>query len=151
MSTIGVRHTISKGGPTDKVIGYDDLPEVLPETNVLACPLTETTEGLVGETEFDALPTDAIVVNVARGVVIDTPALVNALQSNCIHGAGLDVTDPEPLPSNHDLWRFENVFLTPHVAGHTPKYWDRRADILVENLMRVAETGGYVDLRNQVT
>lgn len=64
---------------------------------VLACPLTETTEGLIGEGELDALPTDAIVVNAARGGVIDTPALVDALRSNALHGAALDVTDPEPL------------------------------------------------------
>ncbi|NIB99611.1 D-2-hydroxyacid dehydrogenase [Halobacterium sp. R2-5] len=152
VDTVGVRHTVSKGGPTDEVVGYDDLPDVLPETDVLvlACPLTETTEGLVGETEFDALPTDAVVVNVARGGVVDTAALVAAVRGNKIHGAGLDVTDPEPLPSDHDLWGFENVFLTPHVAGHTPKYWERRADILVENLANVAETGEYSDLRNQV-
>jgi len=152
VDTVGVRHTVSKGGPTDEVVGYGDLLDVLPETDVLvlACPLTETTEGLVGEAELDALPTDAIVVNVARGGVVDTEALVAALRANQIHGAGLDVTDPEPLPGDHDLWGFENVFLTPHVAGHTPNYWERRADILVENLALAAETGEYRDLRNQV-
>jgi len=152
VDTVGVRHTVSKGGPTDEVVGYGDLLDVLPETDVLvlACPLTETTDRLVGEAELDALPTDAIVVNVARGGVVDTEALVAALRGNKIHGAGLDVTDPEPLPSDHDLWGFENVFLTPHVAGHTPNYWERRADILVENLALAAETGEYRDLRNQV-
>jgi len=152
VDTVGVRHTVSKGGPTDEVVGYGDLLDVLPETDVLvlACPLTETTDRLVGEAELDALPTDAIVVNVARGGVVDTEALVAALRGNQIHGAGLDVTDPEPLPSDHDLWGFENVFLTPHVAGHTPNYWERRADILVENLVLAAETGEYGDLRNQV-
>ena len=151
--TIGARYSPEKGGPTDEVVGYDDLPAVLPRTDVLvlACPLTETTEGLVGEAELDALPTDAIIVNVARGGVVDTPALVDALRSNALHGAALDVTDPEPLPSDHDLWGFENVFLTPHVAGHTPRYWERRAELLVENLERVAETGEYEGLKNQVT
>ncbi|GAB7011560.1 D-2-hydroxyacid dehydrogenase [Halorubrum trueperi] len=152
VSTIGVRHTVSKGGPTDEVVGYDDLPEVLPRTDVLvlACPLTDATAGLIGETELDALPTDAVVVNISRGGVIDTPALVDAIRANAIHGAALDVTDPEPLPSDHDLWGFENVFLTPHVSGHTPKYWERLADILVENVERVDETGEYANLRNQV-
>jgi len=152
VDTIGVRYTVAKGGPTDEVVGYEDLADVLPGTDVLvlACPLTETTEGLIGEPELDALPADAIVVNVARGGVIDTPALVDALRANALHGAALDVTDPEPLPSDHDLWGFENVFLTPHVAGHTPEYWERCADILVENLDRVAETGEYEGLRNQV-
>ena len=152
VDTIGVRYSPEKGGSTDEVVGYDDLPDALPGTDVLvlACPLTETTEGLVGEAELDALPTDAVVVNVARGGVIDTPALVDALRSNALHGAALDVTDPEPLPSDHDLWGFENAFLTPHVAGHTPRYWERRADVLVENLERIAETGEYDGLRNQV-
>lgn len=74
VDTVGVRYSPEKGGPTDEVVGYDDLPEVLPGTDVLvlACPLTETTEGLIGEGELDALPTDAIVVNAARGGVIDT-------------------------------------------------------------------------------
>lgn len=152
VETIGARYSPEKGGPTDEVVGYGDLAEALPRTDVLvlACPLTETTEGLIGEAELDALPTDAIVVNVARGGVVDTPALTDALRSNALHGAALDVTDPEPLPSDHDLWGFENVFLTPHVAGHTPRYWERRADILVENLERVAETGEYDGLRNQI-
>ncbi|WP_096395237.1 D-2-hydroxyacid dehydrogenase [Halorubrum trapanicum] len=152
VETIGVRYSPEKGGPTDEVVGYDDLPDVLPGTDVLvlACPLTETTEGLVGAAELDALPTDAVVVNVARGAVIDTPALVASLRSNALHGAALDVTDPEPLPSDHDLWGFENVFLTPHVAGHTPRYWERRAEVLVENLERIAETGAYEGLRNRV-
>ncbi|WP_281195318.1 D-2-hydroxyacid dehydrogenase [Halorubrum sp. F4] len=152
VETIGVRHTPSKGGPTDEVLGYDDLPEALVRTDVLvlSCPLTETTAGLVGEDEFEALPNDAVVVNVARGGVVDTEALVSAIRNNGIHGAGLDVTDPEPLPEDHPLWGFENVFLTPHVSGHTPKYWERRADVLVDNVERVAETGEYEDLRNRV-
>ncbi|WP_435073953.1 D-2-hydroxyacid dehydrogenase [Halorubrum sp. HHNYT27] len=152
VETVGVRHTVAKGGPTDEVVGYGDLPDVLPKTDVLvlACPLTETTEGLIGTAELEGLPTDAIIVNIARGGVIETPALVDAIRSNAIHGAALDVTDPEPLPSDHDLWGFENVFITPHVAGHTPKYWERRADVLVENLERITETGEYEGLRNQV-
>ncbi|MBX0293279.1 D-2-hydroxyacid dehydrogenase [Haloarcula nitratireducens] len=152
VTTVGVRHTPSKGGPTDEVLGYDDLDDALARTDVLvlSCPLTETTEGLIGETELGILSTDAVLVNVARGGVVDTEALVGALQTNKIHGAALDVTDPEPLPTDHDLWGFENVFLTPHVSGHTPKYWERRADILAENLERVAESGAYENLRNQV-
>lgn len=152
VTTLGVRHTPSKGGPTDEVFGYEGLTDALVRTDVLVlcCPLTETTDGLISSTAFDALPTDAIVINVARGGVIDTQALVTALQGNRIHGAALDVVDPEPLPNDHKLWGFENVFLTPHVSGHTPKYWERRADILVGNLERVTTTGEYEGLENQV-
>jgi len=152
VETIGVRHSPSAGGPTDEVVGYDALLPALAETDilVLSCPLTETTRGLIDAAALEALPTDAIVVNVARGGVVDTDALVDAIRSNTIHGAALDVTDPEPLPESHPLWGFENVFITPHVAGHTPKYFERRAEILVDNLNRVAETGTYDSLENQI-
>ena len=89
-------------------------------------------------------------VNVARGPVIDTGALVDAIRSNRIGGAALDVTDPEPLPEDHPLWGFENVLITPHNAGHTPKYYERVADILARNLERIADTGSYDDLENRV-
>lgn len=150
--TIGIRHSPEKGGQTDEVVGTDELHEALSRTDylVLAVPLTEETEGMIGSAEFTTLPPDAVVVNVARGKVIDTDALVSALRSNSIGGAGLDVTDPEPLPEDHPLWGFENVLITPHNSGHTPKYYERLADIVAENLGRVEDTGEYENLKNQV-
>lgn len=134
VSTIGVRYTPSKGGPADKIIGFDevDLNDALVRTDhlVLACPLTETTEGLIDEEALQLLPTDATVTNIARGEVIDTDALVDALQTNKLRGAALDVTDPEPLPSESPLWGLQNCQITPHNAGHTPNYWNRCADIV---------------------
>ncbi|QLG63652.1 D-2-hydroxyacid dehydrogenase [Halorarum salinum] len=154
VETVGVRYSPGKGGPTDEVIGYGEaeFADALARTDVLvlACPLTGTTEGLVGAEELRTLPPDAVVVNVARGGVLDTDALVDALRWNRIHGAALDVTDPEPLPEDHPLWSMENVFLTPHAAGHTPKYWERVAGILIENLEHVEADGEHRDLRNQV-
>ncbi|MFB6137838.1 MAG: D-2-hydroxyacid dehydrogenase [Halobacteriaceae archaeon] len=154
VDTIGVRYTPAKGGPTDEVIGFehDALHDVLSRTDylVLACPLTETTRGLVDADALESLPMDAVVVNVGRGPIVDTDALVAALRANELEGAALDVTDPEPLPAEHPLWGFENVLITPHSSGHTPHYFARRADILADNLARVAETGSYRDLRNQV-
>ena len=132
--TIGVRYTPSKGGPADEIIGFDEaeLDDAFSRTDhlVLACPLTDLTVGLVDEEALLSLPTEAIVVNVARGQVVDTDALVTALQSNMIFGAALDVTDPEPLPPESPLWRLQNCYITPHNAGHTPNYWDRCAEIL---------------------
>jgi phosphoglycerate dehydrogenase-like enzyme len=154
VDTVGVRYTPEKGGPTDEVVGFEDAPldDALARTDYLflACPLTDTTRGLIDESAFATLPPDAAIVNVARGPVIDTDALVDAIRSNGIRGAALDVTDPEPLPEEHPLWSFENVLITPHNAGYTPNYYERVADILARNLERIADTGSYDDLENRV-
>ena len=151
VETIGVRYTPEKGGPTDEVIGFGEgeFHEALSRTDhlVLSCPLTDETEGLVDEAEFTTLPPDALLVNVARGPVVDTDALVNAIRSNQLRGASLDVTDPEPLPEEHPLWGFENVQVTPHNSGHTPEYYARFADIVAENVERLKRGE---ELRNQV-
>lgn len=152
--TIGVRHTPAKGGPTDEVIGFDSdaVDKALSRTDflVIASPLTETTQGLIGREEFITLPPEAVIINVARGKIVDTDALVWALRENTIGGAALDVTDPEPLPEDHPLWTFEDVLITPHIGGETPHNWERLATILERNLQTVAETGAYEDLENQV-
>ncbi|WP_435318806.1 D-2-hydroxyacid dehydrogenase [Haloarchaeobius sp. TZWSO28] len=154
VETVGVRYSPEKGGPTDEVIGFDEdaLHDALARTDylVLACPLTELTEGLVATSELVTLPPNAVVVNVARGAVVDTDALLTALQSNWIRGASLDVTDPEPLPADHELWDLGNVQITPHNAGHTPEYYERLADIVASNVRHVTETGEYDGLENQV-
>lgn len=152
VETIGVRYTPEKGGPTDEVLGFDDeqgLHEAYARSDyvVVACPLTDTTRGLVDADAFRSMGPDTVLVNVGRGPIVDTDALVAELQTNGLGGAALDVTDPEPLPSDHDLWNFENVFITPHNAGHTPKYWERLADIIAENVERLDDG---TELRNRV-
>jgi len=140
VTTIGVRRHPDRGGPTDEVLGPDRLHDALARTDalVLCCPLTEATRGLVGEAELRTLPPDAVLVNVARGAVVDTDALVYTLRRGRIGGAVLDVTDPEPLPDDHPLWGLDDVVVTPHTAGATPKYFDRLADIVAENVDRLA-------------
>ncbi|MFB6132562.1 MAG: D-2-hydroxyacid dehydrogenase [Halanaeroarchaeum sp.] len=154
VTTLGIRYTPEKGGPTDEVLGFGpaDVHDAFSRSDyvVLAAPLTDTTEGLVDADAFRTMPADAVLINVARGPLVDTEDLVRALQKNSIRGAALDVTDPEPLPEDHDLWGFDNVLLTPHNAGHTPRYLHRLADILAGNLERVEKTGTYDDLENQV-
>jgi len=134
VTTIGVRYTPSKGGPADEVIGFDDdaINSALAQTDhlVLACPLTDLTAQLIDEEALLLLPTHATLINVARGEIVDTDALVDALQTNKIRGAALDVTTPEPLPTDSPLWELENCHITPHNAGHTPKYWSRCAKIV---------------------
>ena len=147
--TVGVRYSPEKGGPTDEVYGFDEFHEAVTDAEyvVLACPLTETTEGLVDADALRTMRPDAILVNIARGPIVDTDALVTELRNNRIRGAALDVTDPEPLPEDHPLWGLSNATITPHNAGHTPEYYERVADILADNVARL-DAGD--DLRNRV-
>ncbi|MES3161446.1 MAG: D-2-hydroxyacid dehydrogenase [Halorubrum sp.] len=140
--TVGVRYSPEKGGPTDEVYGFDEFHEAVwdAEYVVLACPLTETTRGLVDADALRTLRSDAVLINVARGAVVDTDALVSELQNNRIRGAALDVTDPEPLPEDHPLWGLGNVTITPHNAGYTPEYFERLADVVVDNVERLEAT-----------
>lgn len=105
-----------------EVVTAGDLPRVLPSADVvvLALALTPETERILDADAIAALPDHAIVVNVARGEHIDTDALTRALQEGRLGGAGLDVTDPEPLPDDHPLWSLDDVIITPHV-GNTPE------------------------------
>ncbi|MFC6755907.1 MULTISPECIES: D-2-hydroxyacid dehydrogenase [Haloarcula] len=152
VETVAVRHSPEKSAGTDEVYGYDEIHEAVADTRyvALACPLTDETRGLVDRTLLRTMHPDSVLVNIARGPVVDTEALVEALQRNHIGGAVLDVTDPEPLPGDHPLWDFENVLLTPHNAGHTPEYYERLADIVAENVRRAEETGAWDGLRNQI-
>ena len=151
---IGVRYTPEKGGPTDEVCGFSEgeFHDALARTDylVLACPLTDTTRGLIDEAALDTLSPESVLVNIGRGGIVDTAALTSAIKGNEIRGAALDVTDPEPLPQEHDLWGMGNVLLTPHNSGYTPQYYPRVADIVARNVEHVAETGAYADLENQV-
>jgi phosphoglycerate dehydrogenase-like enzyme len=104
---------------------------------VLACALTAQTEHLIDAEALAALPEGAWVVNVARGRLVDTDALVAALREDRLGGAGLDVTDPEPLPEDHALWSFPNVLITPHVANpNTGVPWSSHLPELSEHVER---------------
>ena len=147
-----VRHSPEKGGPADTVVGYDEVESAVVDASavVLACPLTDTTRHLLDRALLKTLHPDAIVVNVARGGVVDTDALVASLRANHVGGAVLDVTDPEPLPTDHPLWTFENVLITPHNAGYTPEYHERLANLVAENVETAMASGEWTGLENQV-
>ncbi|WP_448855617.1 D-isomer specific 2-hydroxyacid dehydrogenase family protein [Corynebacterium camporealensis] len=110
----------------DEVVTFDDIDKVWPAADyfVLLAPLTDETRHLVDDAALKAMQQHAVVINVGRGPLIDTDALVEALNVGEIAGAGLDVTDPEPLPDGHPLWEMPNVLITPHLAN--PPYSVRR-------------------------
>lgn len=118
----------------------DDLHAFLREADVvvLCVPLTDETRGMIGEPELDLLRPGSYLINIARGPVVDTDALVDALQSGRLAGAGLDVTDPEPLPADHILWTMDNVVITPHVSSRSELTEDRRWSLYIENMRRFA-------------
>jgi phosphoglycerate dehydrogenase-like enzyme len=123
----------------DHVFGSEDLPTALAEADhvVLTLPNTPRSRGLFDAAAFAAMKPGAAIYNVGRGQVIDTAALIAALESGHLGGAGLDVTDPEPLPANSPLWDMENVLITGHTSGATPRYWERQADLIAENIRRI--------------
>ena len=112
----------------------DSLPDA--DYIVICLPGTTETDKLIGRSEFDLMKKRAIIVNIGRGSVIDTDALVEALNSHKISGAGIDVTDPEPLPPGHPLWIAENTLITPHVSSSSPHGADRRLAIFTDLLKR---------------
>lgn len=121
-----------------RVVGTDALDDELGEAEVLvlACPLTEETRGLVDRRRIDALPAGAIVVNVARGQVVDEQALTDALVSGHLAGAALDVFEVEPLPATSPLWDLENVLVSPHSASTLPDENAAVVDLFLDNLLR---------------
>lgn len=129
-------------GLVDGVHGIDLLPRLLPDADVLvvAVPLNAGTRGLVDAAALAALPDDALVVNVARGPVVDTEALVAECASGRLRAA-LDVTDPEPLPDGHPLWSTRGVLVTPHVGGGTPASYPRMGRYLHRQLTAYRDRG----------
>jgi D-2-hydroxyacid dehydrogenase (NADP+) len=151
MRVIGVRRTARPApGVADEVIAQAGLARALGEADVVAltCPLTPETEGLIGAAALAALKPGALLINVARGKVIDEAALLAALADGRVRAAALDCFHEEPLPPDSLFWAQPNVLITPHTAGETTRYEENVVDILVDNLERLLR--GETALRNQV-
>jgi phosphoglycerate dehydrogenase-like enzyme/glyoxylase-like metal-dependent hydrolase (beta-lactamase superfamily II) len=118
----------------------DRLDALLPLADVVAvcCPLTPETNGMFNAARFGLMKDGAFFINIGRGKLVHQDALVQALRSKKLAGAGLDVTDPEPLPSDHPLWKLPNVLLTPHVSGQSPGTRERTRRLFIENVRRFA-------------
>lgn len=150
MRVIATKRDPSRGaGAADKVVGPDGLLGVLPEADFVAltCPLTPQTENLIDAKALAAMKPSAYLINVARGKVVNEPALIEALQAKRIAGAALDCVWEEPLPATSGLWSVPNVLITPHTAGETRRYEDNVIDLLLENLGRMWR--GETALKNQ--
>ncbi|XP_071824256.1 probable 2-ketogluconate reductase [Apostichopus japonicus] len=112
---------------------YDMLPQV--DFLVLCCPLTSATRGIIGTKELEAMKPSAVLINISRGRVVNTDALVDALHRGVIGGAGLDVTDPEPLTKDHPLFDLPNVVVIPHMASAALETRNRLMDLSIENIV----------------
>src|SRR5215203_6641686 len=138
MRVHGLRRRADASPPAgfDQVFALGDLFAALENADhvVVTLPNTPRSRGLFDAAAFAAMKPGASIYNVGRGPVIDTAALITALESGHLGGAGLDVTDPEPLPADSPLWDMENVLITSHPSGATPRYWDRQADLIADNI-----------------
>jgi len=151
MRVIGLRRDPAAGhGAADSVHTMSELKSLLSEADFVAltCPLTKETEKLVDAEALARMKPSAHLVNVARGRVVDEAALVEALATRRIAGAGIDVTREEPLAATSPLWGMEHALITPHTAGETRRYEDNVIEILRDNLGRLWR--GEEQLRNQV-
>lgn len=139
MRVLGMRRSPSNPIPEiDQMAGPDQLDELLPQADfvVLTIPLTAETQKMIDARAFERMKPGAYIINIGRGGTIDEPALIQALQSGKIAGAGLDVFATEPLPPDSPLWEMENVIITGHYSGETPHYDERALQIFMENLER---------------
>jgi phosphoglycerate dehydrogenase-like enzyme len=121
------------------VVGPDDLDAELPGADivVLTAPLTPSTDTLLSGGRLDCLPPGAIVVNVARGALLDEAAVADRLRRGSLRGAVLDVFQKEPLPPDSPLWGLRQVLLTPHVAAVSPRrFWERELELFLDNWVR---------------
>ncbi len=138
MRVLGTRRDASAGGDAHEIYGMhmEAIAMLLPQADVVAltCPLTPQTERLINARTLALMRPTTVLVNVARGRVVDETALIEALQSGRLAAAALDVTVEEPLSESSPLWSMPNVFITPHTAGETRRYEDNVLDLLEENL-----------------
>ncbi len=125
--------------PDEQVFGVADLDSLLPAADivVLITPLSAETRGLLDARRLALLPGGALVVNVGRGPVLDTSAILAETASGRLRAA-LDVTDPEPLPSDHPLWHSPGTIITPHVAGGAAAFYPKATDFIVQQVRRFA-------------
>lgn len=171
VSSLGAKVVAAKRRPVDRAIelrpvagggdlsehveivsGPDGLDAILRRSDaiVVTAPDTPATRGLIDADAFRRMKPGCVFINVARGRLVDQAAMVEALEVGQIRGAGLDVFEKEPLPSDSPLWGFPNVVVTPHVSGVTRGYWKRESDLIVRNLERFLQDAPTSEWENVV-
>jgi phosphoglycerate dehydrogenase-like enzyme len=138
---VGVRRRVSLGAPMgfERVVAFTGIDRELGDADVvvLAAPLTEETRGLLSAGRLDRLARHTIIVNVARGALVDEAALAERLRSGRLRGAALDVFLEEPLAADSPLWQLRNVLVTPHISPVSPgRFWTRELDLFIDNWRR---------------
>lgn len=150
---VGLRRTRNTAGPEGVEVrhGREGLLSLLGESDfaVVTAPETAETRGMVDAEALAAMPSHAVLINVARGGIVDEEALVAALASDRIRGAGLDVFQEEPLAEDSPLWSMDNVLVTPHVSPVTRHFWERQVELVTHNL-RCFVDGRTSEMRNVV-
>ena len=139
MEVVGLRRNPSKPARgVSRMVGLDDLHAELPHADVVAntLPLTAETRHFLARAEFAVIKHGSIVINIGRGATIDEVAMIEALRSGRLSAAGLDVFETEPLPEESPLWEMDNVLITAHYSGMTPRYNERVFEIFLDNLDR---------------
>ncbi len=142
MRTLGAKRTTegrsSHGMGVDLLVPGADLTPLLVQSDylVISCPLTPETESLIGKAELALMKPEAVLINVARGAIIDEPALIDALRSGHLKGAALDVTAVEPLPETSPLWEMDNVLLCPHSGSNVDSENVKLTELFCDNLRR---------------
>jgi len=149
MEVIAVdRRVVRRPSYIDEVMGLWGLDTLLAKSDylVITVPLTSSSKHMIGERELRLMKSNAYIINISRGPVVEEKALVKALKEGWIAGAGLDVFEKEPLPMDSELWDLENVIVTPHISGGTPRYAERLTEIFCENLCRFLEGKTLINL-----
>jgi len=140
MRVIAVRQHVDGPKPESvhEVLPTSRINEMLSAADyvVLAAPVTPATQHMIGREQLAKMKSDAFLINVGRGSLIDEPALIETLRKRKIGGAALDVFDREPLPVESPLWDLDNLLIMPHTAGMTAKLWERHYTLFSENLRR---------------
>ncbi len=146
MRVVALRRTAAGGEVSehaDHVFGVAGLHDLLERSDfvTLALPWTSESHHLIDEAALRAMKPDAVLINISRGDIVDEQALIRALRDGWIGGAALDVFEQEPLPAESPLWDMENVLITPHMSGNTPRYFELVIELFCRSLRRVLDGG----------